>query len=59
MIILYKKIMQSVQDLHHNRRNEIHKDSEIFDIEEFKQNIDNIIVVEINDTIVEVRSIFN
>lgn len=44
--------MQSVQDLHHNRRNEIHKDSEIFDIEEFKQNIDNIIVAEINDTIV-------
>ena len=38
-----KRLMQSVQDLHHNNRSEIHKDSEIFDKEEFSQNINNII----------------
>lgn len=35
--IYVKKIMQSVQDLHHNKRGEIHKDREIFDKEEFNQ----------------------
>lgn len=50
--IYIKKLMQSIQNLHHNKRSEIHKDSEIFDIEEFKQNIDNIMVAEINNTIV-------
>ena len=50
--IYVQKLMQSVQDLHHNKRSEIHKDSEIFDKEEFNQNINNIIVVEINNTVV-------
>ncbi len=44
--------MQSVQDLHHNKRSKIHKDSEIFDKEEFNQNLNNIIVAEINNTVV-------
>lgn len=49
-----KKLMQNVQDLHHNNRSEIHKDSEIFDEEEFSQNINNIIVAEINNLVVGV-----
>ena len=49
-----KRLMQSVQDLHHNNRSEIHKDSEIFDKEEFSQNINNIIVAEINNLVVGV-----
>ena len=49
-----KKLMQSVQDLHHNNRSEIHKDSKIFDKEEFSQNINNIIVAEINNLVVGV-----
>lgn len=52
--IYVQKLMQSVQDLHHNKRSEIHKDSEIFDKEEFNQNINSIIVVEINNTVVGV-----
>ena len=52
--IYVKKLMQSVQDLHHNKRSEIHKDSEIFDKEEFNQNLNNIIVAEINNTVVGV-----
>lgn len=44
--------MQSVQDLHHNKRIEIHKDSEIFGKEEFNQNINNIIAAEINNIVV-------
>lgn len=50
--IYVKKLMQSVQNLHHNKRSEIHKDREIFDKEEFNQNINNIIVAEINNTVV-------
>ena len=49
-----KKLMQSVQDLHNNNRSEIHKDSKIFDKEEFSQNINNIIVAEINNLVVGV-----
>lgn len=49
-----KRLMQSVQDFHHNNRSEIHKDSEIFDKEEFSQNINNIIVAEINNLVVGV-----
>ena len=52
--IYVQKLMQSVQDLHHNKRSEIHKDSEIFDKEEFSQNINNIIVAEINNLVVGV-----
>ena len=52
--IYVKKLIQSVQDLHHNKRSEIHKDSEIFGKEEFNQNINNIIVAEINNIVVGV-----
>lgn len=52
--ICVKKLMQSVQDLHHYNRSDIHKDSEIFGEEEFNQSINDIMVAETNGTVVGV-----
>ncbi len=32
-----KKLMQSVQDLHHSKRSDIHKDNEIFKEDEYQK----------------------
>lgn len=47
-----KKLMQSVQNLHHNNRSDIHKDSEIFKEDEYQKNMQNILVAEINNNVV-------
>ncbi len=47
-----KKLMQSVQNLHHSKRSDIHKDSEIFKEDEYQKNMESITVAEINNNVI-------
>ena len=47
-----KELMQSVQDLHHSKRSDIHKDNEIFKEDEYQKNMESITVAEINNNVI-------